>query len=134
MSYESPLELIINEMALEMSEKFDSEVLTAIKKYHIDVNKDELIKALQYDRGQYEKGYQDGLKSNGWISVKDRLPETGRLALVYGSAGAMTIGRYIANNEWLVPGIFSTVTHWMPLPEPPEEVSGEWTRENSGLT
>ncbi len=60
----------------------------------------------------------------GWISVKDRLPETGRLALVYGSMGAMTIARYIATNEWLVPGIFSTVTHWMPLPEPPEEVSG----------
>lgn len=61
----------------------------------------------------------------GWISVKDRLPETGRLALVYGSAGAMTIARHIANNEWLVPGIFSTVTHWMPLPEPPKEVSGD---------
>ena len=26
----------------------------------IDVDKDELIKALQYDRGQYEKGYING--------------------------------------------------------------------------
>ena len=53
--------------------------------------------------------------NNGWISVKDRLPETGTLALVFGSAGAMTIARYIAANEWLVPGLFSAITHWMPL-------------------
>ena len=56
----------------------------------------------------------------GWISVKDRLPETGTLALVFGSAGAMTVARYIAVNQWLVPGIFSAITHWMPLPTPPE--------------
>ena len=61
----------------------------------------------------------------GWISVKDRLPKTGTLALVFGSAGAMTVGRYIAADEWLVPGMFSAITHWMPLPEPPKEVTGD---------
>lgn len=28
---------------------------------HVDINKDELIRALQYDRNQYEKGYHDGV-------------------------------------------------------------------------
>lgn len=68
---------------------------------------------------------QDAPTIGGWISVKNRLPKTGTLALVFGSAGAMTVGRYIAANEWLVPGIFSAITHWMPLPEPPEEVTGD---------
>ena len=56
-----------------------------------------------------------------WISVKDRLPETGKLALVYGSCGAMTVARHITRNDWIVPGMFPHVTHWMPLPEPPKE-------------
>ena len=56
-----------------------------------------------------------------WISVKDRLPEIGTLALVFGSAGAMTVARYIAGAEWVVPGMFSAITHWMPLPAPPKE-------------
>jgi hypothetical protein len=57
----------------------------------------------------------------GWISVKDDLPKTGTLALVFGSAGAMTVARYIAGAEWVVPGMFSAITHWMPLPAPPKE-------------
>ena len=60
-------------------------------------------------------------KDSKWISVKERLPATGTLALVYGSLGAMTVARYIARNDWVVPGLFSTITHWMPLPEPPKE-------------
>ena len=59
----------------------------------------------------------------GWVSVKDRLPEIGKLALVYGSCGEMTVARHITGNEWIVPGMFSRVTHWMTMPEPPKEVT-----------
>jgi hypothetical protein len=70
----------------------------------------------------FANGYNSGVwASTNWISVKDRLPKTGGLALVYGSAGAMTVARYIAGNDWVVPGLFSIITHWMPLPEPPKE-------------
>ena len=62
-----------------------------------------------------------GMTAPRWISVKDRLPEIGTLALVFGSAGAMTVARYIAGAEWVVPGMFSAITHWMPLPAPPKE-------------
>ena len=52
MSYQSPI--TISEIAEEIAEKI-------IKvKMAIDVDKDELIKALQYDRNQYENGYADG--------------------------------------------------------------------------
>jgi hypothetical protein len=37
-------------------------VCEAVIKCGVNVNKDELIKALQYDREQYAKGYNDGIR------------------------------------------------------------------------
>ena len=34
--------------------------MEAIRKVGVNVDKEELIKALQYDRNQYTKGYEDG--------------------------------------------------------------------------
>lgn len=64
---------------------------------------------------------QDAKKTR-WISVKDRLPEKTMLVLgvVHGHVGELA---YINNRnlferrERPIEG----VTHWMPLPEPPEE-------------
>lgn len=39
----------------------DEQTLQAIQKVGIKVDKDELVKALAYDRKQYEKGYVDGV-------------------------------------------------------------------------
>lgn len=36
--------------------------VNAVQRVGVNVDKDELIKALQYDRGQYDKGYADGYK------------------------------------------------------------------------
>ena len=58
MSYKSPVELYYNDIVAE----FDAEVLKCVQKVVIDVDKDELYKALRYDREQYEKGYEDGRK------------------------------------------------------------------------
>ena len=55
--YESP----INAYFGEVETKFNGAVFKAIQSVGIDVNKDELIKALAYDREQYERGYHDGL-------------------------------------------------------------------------
>ena len=55
MSYKSPIEIIEDE--IEVS--FQSEIMKAVQSYGIYVDKDELIKALNYDRGQYQKGYDD---------------------------------------------------------------------------
>lgn len=60
--WESPINIIEiqDSFVSEIKEKTEEMVFTEIKRIGIDVNKEELIKALQYDRGQYEKGYSDG--------------------------------------------------------------------------
>lgn len=54
--YQSPIEVIMNQMYTQM----DSDLYKAVQNYGVNVNEEELIKALQYDRHQYEKGYNDG--------------------------------------------------------------------------
>lgn len=60
--YESPISIteIINNIVKKQNEQFENDLMYQIKQTcHINIDKDELIKALQYDREQYEKGYQD---------------------------------------------------------------------------
>jgi hypothetical protein len=54
--YKSPIEVLSQSLKLEI----EKGVYKAVENYGINVDKDELIKALQYDRNQYNKGYADG--------------------------------------------------------------------------
>lgn len=56
--YKSPIETIIGKMKMQQ----EGEIFRAVQEVGVNVDKDELIKALQYDRGQYDKGYSDGYK------------------------------------------------------------------------
>lgn len=58
--YESPITLMVKEMAEQAAKRLDEETFKAIYSVMPTVDKDELIRALQYDRGQYDKGYTDG--------------------------------------------------------------------------
>lgn len=60
------------------------------------------------------------VKLTGWTSVKDRVPEIGKLCLVY-DGKQITVGRHVRSGMWITPGMSRDVTHWMPLPETPEE-------------
>ncbi len=53
--YESPIDVVYGQVQMD----FEDNVMKAVQNYGINVNKDELISALMYDRRQYEKGYQD---------------------------------------------------------------------------
>lgn len=64
----------------------------------------------------------------GWISVKDRLPEAGGYVVCIAKRNPfsrfMPMVARIEKNGWVNPiaeQYISEVTHWMPLPEPPEE-------------
>lgn len=56
MSWESPIDVIYEDVATQ----FEGEVLKAVQRCEIKVDKEELIKALAYDRKQYEQGYGNG--------------------------------------------------------------------------
>lgn len=55
--YKSPIDIILGEFEL----KFEDAICKAVRDVGIVVDKDELIKALKYDRDQYDKGYMDAL-------------------------------------------------------------------------
>ena len=54
--YEAPIKMMQHQLRTEE----ENGILKAIMDVGVVVNKEELIKALQYDRGQYDKGYNDG--------------------------------------------------------------------------
>jgi hypothetical protein len=54
--YQSPIQQYVSDMSMQI----DNDVCTAVQKVGIYVDKEELIKALRYDRQQYDKGYADG--------------------------------------------------------------------------
>ena len=75
--YESPIKLILNETTKQLGIECENAVVKASLEMGVDVNKDELIKALAYDRDQYRKGYND--------AIADALTE---------------IGRWFGSSEW----------------------------------
>ena len=54
--YRPPVELVYG----QLKTKIEGETITAVQSYNINVDKDELIKALEYDRNQYSVGFDDG--------------------------------------------------------------------------
>lgn len=55
MSYQSPIEVIQS----QMRNQIEGEIYRAVMNVGVNVDKDELVKALEYDRNQYQKGYKD---------------------------------------------------------------------------
>ncbi len=57
MSYKPPIDVLMKEAQLN----YENGIYNAIQEYEIKVDKEELIKALNYDREMYIKGYNDAL-------------------------------------------------------------------------
>ena len=55
--YDSPIEIFARNVSVEV----ENQVMKAVGKVGIHVNKEELLKALNYDRKQYDKGYRDAM-------------------------------------------------------------------------
>lgn len=132
--YESPINLKIEEFVDNVQRATQNQILYKVREI-VDVDRDELIRALKYDRDQYYKGFKDG-KRAGWISVKERLPEEHGEYLVcfrydvpdFDSKPHFDVldfnekGKFfeISGSGWFQSyGIYGIITHWKPI-EPPE--------------
>ncbi len=54
--YESPIKIIYGQMQTQL----EGDILKAVMSTDIQVDREELIHALRYDRDQYERGFADG--------------------------------------------------------------------------
>ncbi len=62
---------------------------------------------------------------DGWISCSERMPDNNHDVLFFDVWGYIRIGWFSADDwSWFTSddGCCMEVTHWMPLPEPPQEV------------
>ena len=68
--YESPIEVVHEQIRVQV----DDEIFRAVQNVGVNVNKEELLKALEYDRGQYEEGFREG-ERHTLRQIKNLLPE-----------------------------------------------------------
>ena len=59
MSYTSPLSLFIEDLSVKMESDMENAVMKMALKVNATADKFELLRALEYDRGQYEAGEWD---------------------------------------------------------------------------
>lgn len=92
----------------------------------------ELAKAIRKGPDMPEFDGPTPVIPDGWISCSERMPDTKTAVLVaveFVRKGdwRMKWATYIpghpdANDGWVIPGASWIPSHWMPLPEPPQEV------------
>ena len=126
--YNSPITIIestIDSFANAIIKQKDDAIFAEIQhSFGVDLDKGELIRALQYDRNQYEKGYADGKRDAQpkWIPVTERLPESeGVIAVLGNPCEIWTFNGDYWEDEYGWLQEFKSITHWMPLPEAPKE-------------
>ena len=70
-NYRSPINIWITEAQQDFQKQVDEQVYKEVINVGVSVDKKELLKALEYDRDQYAKGFKDGVES-----IISRLRET----------------------------------------------------------
>ena len=73
--YKSPINVVYGKMRTTI----ENDIIKAVQDVGIDVDKEELIRALEYDRNQYDAGYADGyadgkreaVAHGRWVEVGD---------------------------------------------------------------
>lgn len=67
--YESPITEMMSDISTQIIQERENQLMMQMRQtVGYDFDKDELIKALQYDRDQYRKGYADAMKNKEQLS------------------------------------------------------------------
>lgn len=124
--WESPI-LIYQTAMNGITTEIDGQIIAEIKtQVGIDINKEELIKAINYDRDSYNKGYNDGLNADRWIPVERELPKENETVMASCGQCVFPEARYSKKYGW--EGLADSlgdywetiydVEAWQPLPKP----------------
>lgn len=70
--YQSPITFAFGEMTSEFIKQDEEAVLKAVMRCNVQVDKEELLKALKYDCNQFDKGFNAGFVE-GCSAVEDLL-------------------------------------------------------------
>lgn len=107
------------------------EAADAIEELQKDLERSKDYEAFwQHEAEEALKKFQVAISNKPrWISVTERLPEEHEVVLVVDKAndiGMGTLEPLWDGTVWVVPfedvdNEFRPITHWMPLPQPPEE-------------
>lgn len=58
--YKSPIDMLVADIQHQIAQQQDEKVYKAVVSVGINVDKEELLRALKYDRDQYNRGHLDG--------------------------------------------------------------------------
>lgn len=126
--YENPITRYTEDIMANIVKKEEGYLVESVHKVGFDIDKEELAKALRYDRDQYEKGFNDGRLSaeSHWIPVTERLPEPVAESqkrewfITSNQYGGVTITCYEFESSPFKEGWQTdmTILAWMPLPAP----------------
>ena len=95
MDYESPVQIYLSQMQGQLEDC----IYNTVRSYGIDINKDELIKALINDRHQYVKGFRDGVRMFAeMLNTIEGLEENELFYNVINSIAEELDGGYIADS------------------------------------
>ncbi|WP_097769308.1 ead/Ea22-like family protein [Escherichia coli] len=105
---------------------------TVTEALELDTAKNGYILLVQDAEPNFDVNGNYPVTPDGWISCSERMPDTKTAVLVaveFDRKGdwRMKWATYIpghpdANDGWIIPGASWKPSHWMPLPEPPQEM------------
>ncbi|EHT6798966.1 TPA: DUF551 domain-containing protein [Escherichia coli] len=104
---------------------------TVTEALELDTAKNGYILLVQDAEPNFDVNGNSPVTPDGWISCSERMPDSKTAVLVareFDRKGdwRMKWATYIpghpdANDGWIIPGASWKPSHWMPLPEPPQE-------------
>ena len=144
--YKSPINVMVERINGQIEYEAKNAVYREIRRIGVEVDKNELIKALRYDREQYYEGYRNGyanaekalsewrkitytVDEYGSIVFDENQPPFNKFVNVYCPENGCIYTAYwsYSDREWKIPSVTTNetlrlkVSHWMPTPLPPKE-------------
>lgn len=120
--YISPIQQIEFPPVTEME---DTLICTISQMIGYEIDRYELVKALMYDRDQYNKGYADGKADAQWKSYDTVQPVNTGFYLTYYNH-RVNVSQWFMSGTWYNAhgsNITKKVLYWRELPEPPTELN-----------